>query len=61
MLAINHTCSIVSLVLDESEAKWLKNIMQNPLNGQQVEDENKIDRFMRKRLFDTLTEAGVKE
>jgi len=48
----------ITLVLDHSEAQWLKNLMQNPIHGT-INTEKKIDREMRKKFWDTLTDQST--
>jgi hypothetical protein len=47
----------VTLKLTEPEAIWLKGLMQNPLHGLNVEEENELNREMRKRFFVALREV----
>lgn len=44
----------VTLTLSEAEAKWLKNIMQNPINCRSYEDEPMVDRQMRESFWNAL-------
>ena len=44
----------VILELDEKEATWLKNVMQNTLWGMEPNDESSQDREMRKNFFSSL-------
>ena len=44
----------VTLVLDEFEAEWLKAVVQNPLHDIRIEDEDKVDRQMRRRFWMAL-------
>lgn len=45
---------VISVHLDEDEAKWLLAVMQNPLGDTHPDDESEMDREMRKELFNTL-------
>ena len=49
----------VTLTLNKEEAKWLKEIMQNPLYNQTLEDEPEIDRSMRALFWDALHNKGI--
>lgn len=49
----SKTIEIV-LTMNETEATWLKNIMQNPLHGQSVESEDQDNKAMRKMFWNTL-------
>ena len=60
MFATGYQTLSVKLELNDLEASWLKNIMQNPLNCKELDDETELDRTMRKDLFKALDEAGVK-
>lgn len=44
----------VVLTLTECEARWLRGMMQNPINTT-YEEENQFDSDMRKLFFDELT------
>jgi len=57
--ATGHKTLTVTLNLDELEARWLKGIMQNPLDDQTIHEESHTDKTMRKTFFDALVEAGV--
>lgn len=50
----------VILELTNEEAKWLKAMMQNPLFGESVTDENPSQRNRRNDLWSVLNNAGVK-
>jgi len=43
-----------AIELNAKEAQWLRGIMQNPLFGQQPEEEDDIDRKMRELFFDAV-------
>ena len=49
----------VTIVMDESEAKWLKAIMQNPFYGQTLENERDIDFKNREMFWNILDKEGV--
>jgi len=61
MFATGYQSYSVKLELDSLEAKWLKNIMQNPLHDQSYGEESKLNRVMREKFFNALKEAGVEE
>lgn len=46
----------VTLVLDEKAAQWLKSLMQNPIQGNSLNDETDKDRDMRSQFWDALLE-----
>lgn len=54
MRSSRKTVSVTKLRLDDEEAKWLREQMQNPLHGQDLEDESAHDRDMRQRFFDAV-------
>ena len=45
---------IVTLVLNEQEAEWLKGLMQNPIGVMYPQDEPKPDREMRRIFWEAL-------
>ena len=45
----------IILEMNELEAIWLKQIMQNPFYGQSIEDENARDKLNRENLYNALT------
>ena len=45
-----------TLILNETEALWLKGQVQNPMHGQSYEDEQPQDKKMRKIFWDALDE-----
>ena len=45
----------VILKLDNDEASWLMNVMQNKLHS----DETDYDKSMRERFFDNLLKTGI--
>lgn len=47
--------TIINISLFEKEAKWLKEVMQNPL----YDNEDERDRQMRKALWEGLDSAGI--
>lgn len=50
----------VTLVLNVQEARWLKRIMQNPLNEEKdINLEEPIDSNMRKMFWDILSQHGL--
>jgi hypothetical protein len=49
----------ITIIMDESEAKWLKGIMQNPLYLISTEDKDKQDKKMRKMFWDILNAEGI--
>ena len=51
-----ETTKIITLTLTEFEARWLRDIMRNPLHGQSINIEDSLDSDMRTIFFD-----GVKE
>ena len=60
MKVIWHKSISVTIELDESEAIWLKGVVQNP-SGVVWEDESQTDKTMRGIFWRALCEAGVKE
>jgi hypothetical protein len=42
------------LKLDEDEVKWLQDVMQNPINGQDLSKEHSRDRVMREAFWKAL-------
>ena len=44
----------ITLTLNEEEATWLKNIMQNPLYNERPEDEHPQTKKIRYRFFEIL-------
>ena len=48
---------IVTIELNEDEAIWLKNAMQNPLHEQSIEDEEIEEQSYRCSLFRCLNNA----
>ncbi len=58
-MKFDHTeVKIYSILLDEQEAKWLKDYMQNP--AYHVAETAVEECRMRKEIFDGLTAQGVK-
>ena len=54
------TKRVIALILTEAEAKWLKGVLQNPLNGSHdPTDEDIKDKDMRHEIFRSLDGAGV--
>ena len=51
---VSHT-TVLSLTWEE--ATWLRNVMQNPLYGQSLEDEDEQDRTLRETFFKALTKS----
>jgi hypothetical protein len=50
----------VTMELDELEARWLKELVQNPLIDKQFcDEESQRDTTMREIFFKALNEAGV--
>ena len=49
------TKKVVALILNEVEAKWLKDVMQNEF----LEEENDRDRETRHEIFNSLDSAGI--
>jgi len=45
---------IITLILNESEANWLKGHMQNPLNDEHPDNEPIEDQEMRRIFWDAL-------
>ena len=54
MKAVTRTTTITTLILENHEAKWLMNIMQNPLHGQSPDNEPEEDKVNRQALWETL-------
>lgn len=48
----------VTIIMNETEARWLKNVMQNPLWGT-MENEDHTDKIMRKMFWDVLSREGI--
>ncbi len=57
MNVIKETIVVYQLTLSESEATWLRAVVQNPLNGQSASEESAEDSDMRARFFYTLQKA----
>jgi hypothetical protein len=49
----------VTLTLSESEAEWLKALVQNPINVQVAEDEHQIDSDIRHTIWNALSEITI--
>ena len=49
----------VTLTLDQTEARWLKNVMQSPLWGKTPEQEFKIDKQMRRIFWEAMHSSGI--
>ena len=49
----------VRLCLDEDEAKWLKDLMQNPIGYGHDEDEENNDKLMRELFWDALKDIDI--
>ncbi|MCK4498948.1 hypothetical protein KAU11_00450 [Candidatus Babeliales bacterium] len=49
----------VTIIMDETEAQWLKGIMQNPINNVVPEKERDQDREMREMFWNVLDREGV--
>ena len=45
------------LTLNETEAVWLKSLLQNPLNEENLEDEDEFDAKMREKIWNELDKA----
>lgn len=43
-----------TLVLDAEEAKWLKAVVQNPINCEELDKEDSLSREMRQRFWRAL-------
>jgi hypothetical protein len=50
----NQTTMKITLKLEEHEALWLKGIMQNPLHGENPEEESRKDKKMRTLFWNAL-------
>ena len=60
MKAVGYKTISVKLELDELEAIWLKNRMQNPFVKEAVPiNESQTDKTMRETFWKALDEAGV--
>ncbi len=46
------------LKLDKAEARWLKEIVQNPLGGISPAEEDPINKDMRSRFWEALKEVS---
>lgn len=57
MNAASRITTEVTLCLTEEEAKWLKDVMQNPINN--FEKEEKKDRTIRESFWATLNNLGI--
>ena len=44
----------IQLTLTEFEARWLMEVMRNPLHGETYDNEDKESRFMRGALFNGI-------
>ena len=51
------TTTQVTLTMDQTEARWLKNLMQNSINTAQDENEEEINFDIRKRFWDALSDV----
>lgn len=49
----------ITIIMDETEAQWLKGIMQNPINNVIPEKERDQDREMREMFWNVLDREGV--
>ena len=49
----------VALYLDEELAVWLKGVMQNPLDGQSLDDEREVDTVCRHLIFNGLKDNDI--
>ena len=49
------------LKLDNEEANWIKDNMQNPLHGEAFEAESSYDKQMRNTIFNALTNARIRK
>lgn len=47
-----------TLILNEEEAQWICEMVQNPLSDGDGADEMEVDKKMRKLLWDALTDYG---
>jgi len=56
---INKTTTI-TITLDQDEAAWLEHTMQNPLHGEQPEDEDEYNKEMRYEFFNCVVGAARK-
>jgi len=52
-MTVNHVVEI-TLTLSQGEAVWLKGLMQNPLHGISLTEENGYDRGMREKFWNEL-------
>jgi len=59
MIVEKKTTVTFRLTMDIVEAKWLKCIVQNPIGGIDIEDENEPDQNMRQNFWDALHKSGV--
>jgi len=50
----------ITITMNESEAIWLKETMQNPFWGQTSDNETEIDRQNRKMFWHALNEEGIR-
>ena len=55
MEAILKVTKTITLIINEDEALWLKDLVQNSI----VDTETYYDRDIRYRLWDALTQEGV--
>lgn len=54
------TKKVVTLILSEAEAEWLKGVMKRPLNGNHnPDDEDRKDRNNRYEIFDALNDMRI--
>lgn len=50
----SNTSVEITLILTNDEAKWLMDMMQNPLHEQTPEEESAEDSNMRRTFFETI-------
>ena len=48
---------VVTLELTEVEARWLRDVMENPLGGEPPKEEDPDQQYLRVGLFNELVEA----
>lgn len=49
----------VILTMTQKEAQWLRRVMQNPLDGKGIVNEDSTNAVMRKVLWQALDQEGI--
>jgi len=50
----------ITITLDQDEAEWLEHTMQNPLHGEQPEDEDEYNKEMRYEFLNCVAGGARK-